>query len=215
MSNNPHPEREGILLVVSAPSGAGKTSLCKQIVDFFPLLGHSVSFTTRPQREGERNGHDYHFVSGAEFKAMVVGDEFVEWAEVHDNCYGTARKTLEDARAAGKDLLLEIDWQGAAQLRKNGVDGVFVFILPPSFEELRRRLEGRGTDSPEVIERRLQNARRELAEAFRYDYLVINDDFAQAVEELKAIITAEHCRSQRQRKIFKQLFPAISAEDQL
>lgn len=215
MSNRDVSGREGILFVVSAPSGAGKTSLCKQIVDFFPMLGHSISFTTRLQRDGEVDGRDYHFVSRDLFDQKVDAGDFVEWAEVHGNCYGTARKTIDEALEAGRDLLLEIDWQGAAQLRENGVAGVYVFILPPSFEELRRRLEGRGTDAPEVIERRMQNARRELKEAFRYDYQVVNDDFDQALQELKAIVVAEHCRAARQRDRFKALFPAIVAEDQL
>jgi len=215
MSNSCAAAGEGLLFVVSAPSGAGKTSLCKQIVDFFPALGHSVSFTTRAKRDGEQDGLDYHFVSAQQFASMVKNNEFVEWAEVHDNCYGTARKTIDAARASGHDLLLEIDWQGAAQLKENGVEGVYVFILPPGFEELRKRLEGRGTDAPEVIERRLQNARRELAEAFRYDYLVVNDNFDQALSEFKAIVTAEHCRSTRQLNSFYQLFPALEAEDKL
>jgi len=212
MSNSSELEREGILFVVSAPSGAGKTSLCKQIVDFSPALGHSTSFTTRECRDGEQDGHDYHFVTPEVFKGMARRGEFVEWAEVHGNCYGTARKTLEGALAAGQDLLLEIDWQGAAQLREHGIDGVYIFVLPPGFDELRKRLEGRGTDSSDIIERRLVNARRELAEAFRYDYQVINDDFAQALEEFKAIVVAEHCRSSRQRGRFKKLFPALDAD---
>jgi len=204
--------REGVLFVISAPSGAGKTSLCKQVVDFFPALDHSISFTTRPSRSGEQDGRDYHFVSGEVFQGMIEAGEFVEWAEVHGNRYGTARRTLEAARDAGKDLLLEIDWQGAAQLRDNGVDGVYVFILPPGFEELHKRLVGRGTDAQEVIERRMQNARRELGEAFRYDYLVVNDVFNQALDELKAIVTAEHCRARRQRRSFHRLFPGLVAE---
>jgi len=211
----PLSSREGVLFVVSAPSGAGKTSLCKQIVDFFPSLGHSVSFTTRACRPGEQDGRDYHFISVERFAGMAERGEFVEWAEVHGNRYGTARITLEEARRAGVDLLLEIDWQGAAQLRDNGVDGVYVFILPPGFDELRKRLEGRGTDAPEVIEQRLKNARRELSEAFSYDYLVVNDQFDHAVGELKAIVTAERCRSRRQRSRFRQLFPQLDGEDQV
>jgi len=221
MSSKPHrsagPEeqesgREGVLFVVSAPSGAGKTTLCKQIIDFFPALDHSISFTTRSRRDGEQDGRDYHFITVERFEEMAVLGEFAEWAEVHGNRYGTARRTLEEARAGGRDLLLEIDWQGAAQLRENGVDGVYVFILPPGFDELRKRLEGRGTDAPEIIERRMANARQELSEAFCYDYLVVNDSFDHAVEELRSIVVAERCRSRRQQGRFRQLFPQLELD---
>ncbi|TFH52858.1 MAG: guanylate kinase, partial [Candidatus Zixiibacteriota bacterium] len=141
----------GNLFVVSAPSGAGKTSLCKEIIDFFPGLRHSVSYTTRPPRTGEVDGIDYHFVSSELFDQMIADGAFAEWAAVHGNYYGTAIRTLEDAQTAGYDILLEIDCQGAAQIKKNYRQGAFVFILPPDFAELKRRLEGRGTDSAEVI----------------------------------------------------------------
>jgi guanylate kinase len=189
--------REGILFVISAPSGAGKTSLCKEIIDFFPTLRHSVSYTTRPRRPGEREGVDYHFVTPETFAGMVAAGAFAEWAEVHGNRYGTAIKTLEQLRAAGHDVLLDIDCQGAAQLKRSYGQGVFVFILPPSFAELRRRLEGRNTDAPEVISRRISNAREEIRQAAWYDYLVVNDDFAVALAELKAVIVAERCRAAR------------------
>lgn len=187
----------GNLFVVSAPSGAGKTSLCKEIVDFFPRLRHSVSYTTRAPRAGEVDGRDYHFVARDAFDRMAAAGRFAEWAEVHGNCYGTAIATLEEARAGGYDLLLEIDCQGATQIKHNYGHGVFIFILPPSFDELRRRLEGRGTDSVEIIARRIDNARGEILQASWYDYLVVNDDFSRAREEFRAIILAEGCRSAR------------------
>lgn len=185
--------REGILFVISAPSGAGKTSLCKEIIDFFPGLRHSVSYTTRPARAGERAGTDYHFVSPEIFAGMIARGEFAEWAEVHGNRYGTSLKALQSAREAGQDILLDIDCQGAAQLKKTYRQGVFIFILPPTLQELRRRLEGRNTDSREVIERRIANASGEIREAVWYDYLVVNEEFSEALEELKAIVVAEGC----------------------
>lgn len=197
MSSEPGFTPRGTLFVVSAPSGTGKTTLCKRIVDIFPNLRQSVSFTTRAMRPGERDGVDYFFVSPQTFADMVAAKAFAEWAEVHGNRYGTAIKTLEDWRNAGCDVLLDIDIQGAAQLRKTYDQGVFVFILPPDLVELRRRLEGRGTDAPEVIERRIANARREIPECVHYDYLIVNDDFEQALNRLTSIITAEGCRTAR------------------
>lgn len=190
-------KREGIIFVISAPSGAGKTSLCKEIIDIFPTLRHSVSYTTRPLRAGEQNGIDYHFVSDEIFSAMVERGDFAEWAEVHGNRYGTAIATLKEAATAGQDVLLDIDCQGAAQLKKNWRQGVFIFVLPPSFEELQRRLLGRNTDSAEVIARRTANARNEVRQASWYDYLVINDDFALALEQLRAVIVSEGIRTSR------------------
>jgi guanylate kinase len=197
--------RRGILFVISAPSGAGKTSLCHEVIDIFPRLRHSVSYTTRRPRAGERDGIDYHFVAGETFDKMIAGGEFVEWAEVHGNRYGTALKTLEEHRAAGYDVLLDIDCQGAAQLRERCAEGVFIFILPPSFEELERRLRGRNTDASDVIEKRLRNARSEIQQLVWYDYLVINDDFSRACRELQAIITAEGCRTSLLEKEVKRL----------
>jgi guanylate kinase len=148
-------------------------------------------------RAGEKNGIDYHFVSDEIFSAMVERGDFAEWAEVHDNRYGTAIATLKEAAAAGQDILLDIDCQGAAQLKKNWRQGVFIFVLPPSFEELQRRLLGRNTDSAEVIARRTANARDEVRQATWYDYLVINDDFALALEQLRAVIVSEGIRTPR------------------
>lgn len=190
-------KREGILYVISAPSGAGKTSLCKEIIDFFPALRHSVSYTTRPAREGETNGVDYHFVSAEEFDAMIARGAFIEWAEVHGNRYGTAVATLDEARRAGQDILLDIDCQGASRLKEIVPGGVFIFIMPPSLAELERRLQGRNTDAPEVIERRIANAAGEIRQAPGFDYIIVNDDFADALEKLKAVVVAERCRAER------------------
>lgn len=190
-------KQEGLVYIVSAPSGAGKTSLCNELIDIFPDLRHSVSYTTRAPRPGERNGIDYFFVSLEEFERMVGADEFAEWAKVHGNFYGTSVKTLEDYRAQGINVILDIDCQGARQLKARYRDAVYVFILPPSFEELRKRLEGRNSDSAEVIEGRMRVAMDEVKESSWYDYLVVNDDFAQALAKLKSIIVAEQCRTGR------------------
>jgi guanylate kinase len=198
-------KREGILFVISAPSGAGKTTLCKEIIDFFPSLRHSVSYTTRPQRPGEQDGIDYHFVTRSVFDAMAAQNAFAEWAEVHGNRYGTAIETLERFRSEGRDILLDIDCQGARQLKKSYRQGVFIFILPPSLAELQRRLNGRNTDAPEVIARRIANARDEIRQAVWYDYLVVNDDFSQALAELKSIVLAEGCRTSRQQSIISRI----------
>lgn len=159
-----------------------------------------MSFTTREKRTGEVDGVDYHYVDQATFDTMVAGQQMAEWAEVHGNRYGTSLATLETAAADGVDLLLDIDYQGAAQLKQNFPHGIFIFILPPSLAELERRLRGRETDSEKVIERRLQNASREIAESNWYDYQVVNDDFSVALDQLCAIIKAEHCRTQHLRR---------------
>lgn len=197
--------REGVLFVVSAPSGAGKTSLCRELIDRFRDLRQSVSFTTRQARAGEVDGVDYHFVDSATFRQMVADRQLAEWAEVHGNCYGTSLNTLTTAAQQGIDLLLDIDYQGAAQLKQNYRHGVFIFILPPDFVELEKRLRGRGTDADEVIRQRLQNAEREISEAGWYDYLVVNDNFQTALDDLSAIVTAERCRSLRNKATLAEL----------
>lgn len=198
--------RKGLLFVISAPSGAGKTSLCKAIIDILPNLRHSVSHTTRTPRVGERDGRDYHFISDAEFDAMVAGDAFAEWALVHGNRYGTALATLEQLREEGCDVLLDIDCQGASQLKQRCPDGTFIFVLPPSFQELERRLKGRQTDAAEVIAQRLSNARDEMGQMFWYDYLVINDDFELASQQLQAIVMAAGCRTEVLKEQVQELF---------
>lgn len=190
-------KRKGILYIISAPSGAGKTSLCKEVIDIFPDLRHSVSYTTRGARPGEVHGRDYFFVDTAEFERMVAAGEFAEWAEVHGNLYGTALKTLQDCCEAGIDVILDIDCQGAHLLKARHDGGVFVFILPPSYAELRRRLDSRDSDSSDVIARRIQCAASEIRESRWYDYIIVNDQFSKAVAELSAVITAERCRTMR------------------
>ncbi len=185
----------GKLFVITAPSGAGKTSLIEAVMREDPTLKISVSYTTRAPRAGERDGVDYHFVERATFEAMQRRGEFLESAEVHGNHYGTSRKVILDAVAAGEDLILEIDWQGARQVRQLYPDCIGIFILPPSIEELERRMRGRGKDSDEVMRRRLQNAREELAHADEFKYAIINKDFDTARRELAEILRKERTRS--------------------
>jgi guanylate kinase len=190
-------KREGVLYVISAPSGAGKTTLCKEIIDIFPNLRHSVSYTTRPPRTGEVHGRDYFFVGQEEFARMVDRAEFAEWAEVHGNLYGTSLATLKECRSQGIDLILDIDCQGARQLKGRFEGGVYIFVLPPSIEELRRRLDNRSSDALDVIERRINNAAGEIKESRWYDYIIVNDKFSEAVEQLKSVLIAEQCKTFR------------------
>jgi guanylate kinase len=186
---------KGKLFVITAPSGAGKTSLIEAVMRDDPTLKISVSYTTRPPRAGERDGVDYHFVDRETFEAMQRRGEFLESAEVHGNRYGTSRKVILDAVAAGEDLILEIDWQGARQVRELYPDCIGIFILPPSIEELERRMRGRGKDSDEVMRRRLQNAKEELEHAGEFKYAIINKDFDTARRELAEILRKERTRS--------------------
>ena len=195
MNNSNH--REGILFVVSAPSGAGKTSLCRELIDSLIDLRQSISFTTREKRSGEQEGVDYYFIDTKTFQQKIEAGEFAEWAEVHGCLYGTSLQTLNAATDQGIDLLLDIDCQGAAQLKNSYQQGVFIFILPPDYAELEKRLRGRGTDDEIVIQRRLENSRKEISQAFWYDYLVVNDNIAVARDEIVAILTAERCRGHR------------------
>ena len=165
-----------------------------------------MSYTTRSAREGEVHGRDYFFISRQEFDRMVEAGEFAEWAEVHGNCYGTALKTLEEYRLAGIDVILDIDCQGAQQLKKKYDGGVYLFILPPSFQELRRRLDTRNSDPPEVIERRIDAAAWEIKESRWYDYIIVNDVFSRAVEEMKSIFVAEGCRTGRVLATVSEMF---------
>jgi guanylate kinase len=177
----------GKLFVISAPSGAGKTSLVRALMHDDPSIAHSVSYTTRAPRKGETDGHDYHFIDRAGFERMVADGAFLEHAEVFDNRYGTARAQVESHLAAGRNCILEIDWQGAQQVRRSLPDCVSVFILPPSRLALEHRLRGRGTDSEAVIARRLQDAVADMGHWHEADFVVINDDFEQALKDLKSI----------------------------
>ena len=190
-------QKEGIIFVVSAPSGAGKTSLCRELIDSMSNLRQSISFTTREKRNGEQEGVDYYFIDTNAFKQKIAAGEFAEWAEVHGRLYGTSLQTLNTATTQGVDLLLDIDCQGADQLKSNYQQGVFIFILPPDYAELEKRLRDRATDDEMVIQRRLKNSRQEISQAFWYDYLVVNDDIKVARDEILAIMTAERCRSCR------------------
>lgn len=190
----------GVLFVVSAPSGAGKTSLLRTLIPTDPRLRLSVSHTTRPPRPGERDGEHYHFVDRARFEAMVAAGQFLEHARVFDNLYGTAEQSVRDVLGADFDVVLEIDWQGARQVRARFPEAVSVFIVPPSVEALRQRLGGRGQDSDEIIERRMRDARSELSHLGEYDYLVVNDAFDQALEDLRAIVAAERLSRPRQER---------------
>ena len=189
----------GVLFVVSAPSGAGKTSLLRALIPTDPRLQLSVSHTTRGARPGEQDGTHYHFVDRARFEAMVAAGEFVEHARVFDNLYGTAERSVRDVLGANLDVVLEIDWQGARQVRARFPEAVSVFIVPPSVEALRERLSGRGQDSAEIIDRRMRDARSELSHFGEYDYLVVNDDFDEALADLRAIVGAERLRLARQQ----------------
>jgi guanylate kinase len=190
---------EGILFIVSAPSGAGKTSLVKALLARDPGLSLSVSCTTRPPRAGEQDGVHYHFIDEARFRQCIREGDFLEYAEVFGNLYGTREADVREALAGGRDLILEIDWQGARQVRERFRSAVGIFILPPSIAELERRLRGRGTDSDEVIEGRMAQARDEMAHLDEYGYLVVNDGFDVALDALAAIVVAERQRLERQR----------------
>lgn len=192
-------KREGLILILSAPSGAGKTTLCRELFKTFPDMKESVSYTTRAPRPGEVEGDAYHFVSELQFQQMVARDAFAEYAIVHGNMYGTALATLEQARKNGIDLVLDIDCQGALKLKEQFDGGVYVFVLPPSMAELRRRLEFRSSDALDVIERRIARAADEIKESRWYDYIIINDHFETASRELASIVVAYR------RKTFRML----------
>lgn len=197
-------------VVVSAPSGAGKTTLCREVRSLLPDLAYSVSYTTRAPRPGEADGKDFHFVPEPVFSAMRDRGEFAEWAVVHRNLYGTASGTLETALAAGLDILLDIDTQGARQLRARYPEAVAVFIIAPSMVELEQRLRERQSDAPQEIARRLKRAREEMETWREYDYLIVNRDLKEAVDQLAAVIQAERCRANRLHLEFPDLDPPAS-----
>lgn len=189
--------RRGILFILSAPSGAGKTTLSRHILERTPNLKLSISYTTRTPRPGEIEGQDYHFIDESRFVQLRADGAFAEWAQVHGLLYGTAREPLDNALAQGKDFLLDIDVQGAYQLKTIYPEAVSVFVLPPSWDELENRLRSRGTDHKEVIARRLQRAREETQELRSYDYVIVNDHLERATSLLSAIIQTERIRVSR------------------
>ena len=199
----------GNLYVVAAPSGAGKTTLVRLLLEREPSVQLSISFTTRGPRPGEQNGREYHFVAVDAFRAMISRDEFLEWAEVHGNFYGTSKKWIGDQLTAGRDVLLEIDWQGAQQVRKLFPEAIGIFVLPPSIDELTRRLVGRGTDAPDVIERRLAAAEAEMRHVGEFDYVIINDQLDQALDDLRAVVRSASLNLGKQRRNHPALFAKL------
>jgi len=204
------PYMSGNLFIVSAPSGAGKSSLVKALLERDPAIRLSISYTTRAPRPGEVDGEHYHFVSQEGFQERLGNGEFLESAEVYGNYYGTSQPWIEAERGAGRDILLEIDWQGAAQVRRLVPDVVSVFILPPSIEELRRRLQGRNSDGEAVIARRMAAAREDISHCLAFDYLVVNDRFDDAVDDLVAIVRAQRLGIRAQERRLAGLLLALS-----
>ncbi len=197
--------RHGILIVLSGPSGTGKGTICKELLAQNSNLHYSISATTRPARPGEVNGVNYWFIAPDEFRTMVEQDELLEWAEVYGNYYGTPRRWVTDTLRSGRDVVLEIDTQGAMQIKKKFPEGVFVFIVPPSLKELEDRIVKRGADSPAVIAKRLGCVQDELCFARQYDYAVVNDEVAAATTKIAAIILAEKCRMERNRDLIEAI----------
>jgi guanylate kinase len=195
--------KQELFLVVSAPSGAGKSSICQKMLELCPQLNFSISYTTRLPRPGEKDGKDYYFVSRENFLRRVGRGEFVEWVENFGNLYGTSRKIMEKYLEKGKDLLLDVEPRGAKKIKKAFKKGIFVFILPPSRADLMKRLKRRGHESKEVIKTRLAQAENELREISWYDYVIFNKDLDKAVNELKAIYIAEKCRKENLIKEIK------------
>ncbi|GKS88239.1 MULTISPECIES: guanylate kinase [unclassified Acidovorax] len=200
----------GNLFVVAAPSGAGKSSLVKALLELDSHVQPSVSHTTRAPRGQEKHGREYFFTSEQEFDAMVASDGFVEWAHVHGRRYGTSRKAIEERIAQGADVVLEIDFQGAIQVKQAFANAVLIFILPPSWEELRSRLERRGEDAPDVIEIRLKNAAQEMEQAYKFDFVIINELFERALFDLKTIVHAQRLKYAAQRRARADTFESLN-----
>ncbi|MFZ4536242.1 guanylate kinase [Propionivibrio sp.] len=199
----------GHLYIVAAPSGAGKTTLVRLLIEKDSGIGLSISTTTRAPRPGENDGREYHFVDVQYFLEMVSRGEFLEWAKVHGNYYGTSRRWIEAEMTAGGDVLVEIDWQGAQQVRKAFPEAIGVFILPPSLEALRERLSGRGTDSAATITRRIAAARDEMRHVDEFDYVIINDDLQQALDNLLSVVSASRLQYATQRQRHSALFAKL------
>ncbi len=187
--------QEGLLFVVSAPSGAGKTTLCRAVTDAQENVRHSISYTTRKPRPGELDGRDYYFVTEERFREMIGAGDFAEWAEVHSNFYGTSRRVLDGMRGEGIDIILDIDTQGAKQIKTKYDQAVFIFVMPPSLEVLEERLHNRKSDHENEIKKRMLRARDEIKDYVMYDYVIVNRDFDRALVELRSIITAERSRT--------------------
>jgi guanylate kinase len=200
----------GNLFVVAAPSGAGKSSLVKALLELDSRVQPAVSHTTRPPRGQEKHGREYFFLSNDEFDGMVERNAFLEWAHVHGQRYGTSRHTIEERMQHGADVILEIDFQGAINIKKIFANAVLVFILPPSWEELRSRLQRRGEDSAEIIELRLKNAALEMAQAQEFDFVIINELFERAVFDLKTIVHAQRLKFSAQRRARSDIFQALN-----
>lgn len=192
----------GLLIVVSGASGTGKGTVCKKILADLPGVAYSISATTRAPRPGEVDGREYYFISRDEFKAWIDDGKFLEFAEVYGNFYGTPLNKIEERLKRGEDILLEIDVQGALNVKRKMPEGVYIFLLPPSLEELKRRIEGRGTETPESLNRRLANAAAEIKIGLEYDYVVVNDSVDNAVAQIKSILAAERCKVERNRDKF-------------
>jgi guanylate kinase len=204
-------DTSGLLFIVSAPSGAGKTTIVEHLVQRLPGLRMSCSFTSRAAREGEVDGVDYNFVTRPSFEAMAAGGDFLEWAEVFGNLYGTARETVERTLRSGADLVLVIDVQGARSVRRSGIPNTAIFVMPPSFDVLEQRLRGRSKDSEEDIQRRLAVARAEVAAYVGYDYVIVNDDLEGAVDRLRSIVIAERARLPRVRTQVEAIVGSFAA----
>ncbi|MDI3535457.1 MAG: guanylate kinase [Thermosediminibacterales bacterium] len=194
-------QKEGLLVVISGPSGAGKGTLCERLLKKNHSIYKSVSMTTRQPRKGEIDGESYYFITEEEFKNKIKNGEFLEWAKVYGNYYGSPRAKVLEKLRQGMDVLLEIDIQGAIQVKKSFSDGVFIFILPPSFEELSERIKKRATEDEKTIYLRLKSAYEEIKHALEYDYIIVNDDIQDAVDKLEAIIKAEKCRAKRNKTL--------------
>ncbi|HNR83243.1 MAG: guanylate kinase [Rubrivivax sp.] len=205
-------DHPGNLFVVAAPSGSGKSSLVKALMEVDAGVQPSISHTTRAPRGQDKHGREYYFVDDAEFDAKIAAGDFLEWAHVHGRRYGTSRQAIEARIAAGGDVVLEIDWQGALQIQRQFPNAILVFVLPPSWEELRARLQRRGEDTPEVIELRLANAREELAQVKHFDYVIINEVFERALFDLKTIVHAQRLRYTAQKTARAETFQALGID---
>ena len=205
-------ETPGNLFVVAAPSGAGKSSLVKALLELDSHLTGSISHTTRPPRGQEQHGREYWFVEEPEFRAMIGRGEFFEWAQVHGSLYGTSRRAIEDRLAHGEDVVLEIDWQGALQIKRLFEHAVLIFVLPPSWDELRQRLQRRGEDKADTIEQRMANAREEVAHAREFDFVIINALFETALFDLKTVVHSQRLKYAAQRRNKSAVFAALNID---